>query len=293
MIPHLFCFGLGYVGAILALTAQKHGWRVSGTTRIPERAAHFQERGIHALPFEDTDKTGDVRESLTRATHIFSTIPPLSDGRDPVFPLLLNAPLKPTLQWLGYLSTVGVYGNAQGDIVSENTPLAPLHTEAKAQAFIEADWRSLHSTFAYPVHIFRMSGVYGSERNPLERIQEHPAPLIIKKGLYCCRIHIDDVIMALLASMQNPKPGALYNLSDDEPAPPQDVTAYAYRLLGLDPPDPVPYDPATLPEMVRVHYEESRRVSAEHIKQDLGIAWQFPSYREGLTHIFDQVKAQP
>ncbi|MBC7155592.1 MAG: SDR family oxidoreductase, partial [Rhodobacteraceae bacterium] len=253
------------------------GWRVIGTTRSPGKATQIRATGAGALLWPGTD-LGPV---MAGVTHVLTSIAP-TDAGDPV---LLNAAeilaKAPDLHWVGYLSTTGVYGDQGGGWVDETTPPAPGTARGKARLDAEKAWENT----GLPVHVFRLAGIYGPGRGPFEKVLNGTARRIIKPGQVFSRIHVDDIAQVLEASINRPDPGRVYNLCDDDPAPPQDVLAHAAALLGMPPPPEVAFDDADLSRMARSFYAESKRVRNDRIKQELGVELIHPDYRSGLAAI--------
>lgn len=220
--------------------------------------------------------------ALAEITHLLVSIPPNHQG-DLVFtgdaPALLRA--APKLKWIGYLSTTGIYGDLQGRWAFEWTPAAPLSTEGKRRALAEQQW--LES--GLPVQVFRLPGLYGPGRSAFDRLRAGEARRVVKPGQVFSRAHEDDVAAALLASIQRPNPGRIYNICDDEPAPPQDVTAFAAQLLNLEPPPEIALEDAELSPAAQRFYAESKRVANARAKSELGWRPKYPTYREGLRAI--------
>ncbi|MCE9650130.1 MAG: SDR family oxidoreductase [Parvibaculum sp.] len=274
----LFCFGLGFSARTLARSLP--GFAIAGTCRSDEKAAALRGEGIEAFVF------GDGRPldagALEGTTHLLLSVPPDGEG-DPVFRALGGEIARLKLNWAGYLSTTGVYGDRAGDWVDEASPLLPTTERGRRRLLAEQQWQSL----GLPLHIFRLAGIYGPGRNQLGGVADGTARRIVKPGQVFSRIHVDDVAAALAASMARPDPGAAYNLCDDEPAPPQDVVAYAAELLALPPPPEVAFEDAELSPMARSFYEESKRVSNRRMRDELGVALRYPTYREGLRALFE------
>lgn len=220
---------------------------------------------------------------LTGVTHILSSIGPNAKG-DPVLARLRDeiAAVAPDLAWVGYLSTTAVYGDRRGDWVDETTPIAPTSERGTWRAEAEAQWQRVPDL---PLHIFRLAGIYGPGRGPFAKLMAGKARRIVKPGQVFSRIHVDDIAQALLASIDAPNPGAIYNLCDDDPAPPQDVLGHAAELLGLPVPAEVPFDEAGMTPMARSFYGENKRVRNQRIKDELGVQLLYPSYREGLCAV--------
>jgi len=278
----LFVFGLGYVGAALARRLRGDGWIAAGTVREPTRAQALRRAGIAAELFAPGLPLADARGLLAGTTHLLSTVPPTDDG-DPVLAAhAADLPALPGLRWVGYLSSTGVYGDCGGAWVDEATVPSPLDDVSARRLRAEAAWLALHADSGVPVHVFRLAGIYGPERSALDTVRAGGTRRIVKPGQVFSRMHLDDIVATLLASMARPNPGAIYNLADDEPAPPQDVIAFACALLGRTPPPEEPFDAHTLPPAAARFYAASRRVSNRRIKDELRVRLAYPSYREGL-----------
>jgi nucleoside-diphosphate-sugar epimerase len=273
---HLFCFGLGFSGVALAELLRAQGWRVSGTTRSPERARELTARGISAHAF-GPEQALDPR-AFAAASHVLSAVPPDAAG-DLVLARHGAALARLAPAWAGYLSTTGVYGDRAGGWVDETAALAPAGARGRRRVAAEAGWRAL----GLPLHIFRLAGIYGPGRSALDAVRAGTARRIVKPGQTFSRIHVEDLAAVLAASIARPDPGAVYNVCDDEPAPPQDVIEHACRLLGRAPPPAIPFDQADLSPMARSFYGESKRVCNARIKRELGVRLRYPDYRAGLS----------
>lgn len=277
--PHLFCFGLGYCGMVLARSLRAQGWEVSGTVRDETQVASVREEGINAIIFEDSL----ILPSGT--THILSTVPPDEHG-DPVCNLLQSCE---GITWMGYLSTTGVYGDTGGEVVDETDPVNPTTERGRRRVDAEQQWMALNMDLSLPVHIFRLPGIYGPGRSAFEHYRENRLRHIGKPGHLFNRIHVDDIAQVLQASMEQPNPGSFYNVCDDLPAEPADITTYACELMGVEPPPLVAFDVAakTISPMVLSFWHDNRRVSNARIKSELGINLKYPDYREGLKAIWE------
>ena len=281
----LFCFGLGYSAAVLTRRMRAQGWEVRGTTRSAGKAAGFEAAGYRAFQFGRDRPLDDPAEALAGVTHVLTSIAPDEQG-DPVLDLQGgDLGSAPTLRWIGYLGTTGVYGDRQGAWVDEDTPIDPTLARADRRARAEAAWLAS----GLPAHVFRLAGIYGPGRNALVNLREGNARRIVKPGQVFSRIHVDDIATVLEASMARPRPGWIYNVCDDEPAPPQDVVAYAAGLLGVEPPPEQDYATSELSPMARTFYKDNRRVRNERIKRELGVELAYPSYREGLAALLDSL----
>jgi nucleoside-diphosphate-sugar epimerase len=290
---HLFVFGLGYSASLTATLLKEHGWRASGTVHTAAKVDGAAMRGI--VPRLFSNREGVLR-SLESATHCLVSVPPGEAG-DLVLAAYAQALRDaPKLRWLGYLSTVGVYGDLQGGWADEDTPARPEPGRNAARLEAETAWTAFCAGRALPLGIFRLAGIYGPGRNPLERIRRGEAHRIVKPGQVFNRIHVDDIAQIVAAAaLQEPRePGVrIFNVADDEPAPPQDVILYAAELLGVAPPPEVPFEQADLSPMARSFYAGNKRVRNGRIKRELGIALNYPTYREGLRALLDRETAGP
>ncbi|MEZ5753266.1 MAG: SDR family oxidoreductase [Paracoccaceae bacterium] len=269
----LLSIGHGYSAQALARLLLPQGWTVIGTTRNPARAAAFTADGIEPLLLP-----GPLGPALARASHVLTSVAPDATG-DPILRDHADELRAARPDWVGYLSTTAVYGDHQGGWVDEDTPLTPATARGQARVDAERGWAAL----GLPLHIFRLAGIYGPGRGPFEKVRDGTARRILKPGQVFSRIHVDDIAQVVAASMNAPRPGAIYNLCDDDPAPPEDVIAHAAELLGLPMPPAIPYDQADLTPMARSFYAESKRVRNDRIKTDLGITLLHPTYRQGLA----------
>ncbi len=281
----LLSFGHGYSAQALERLLLPLGWEIIGTTRSPEKAQAMEARGITTRLFPGTDLSAD----LARATHILISAGPNEAG-DPVLTEASDAISKVagSKTWLGYLSTTGVYGDHAGGWVDETTPLTPSTERGRARVKAEAAWQDLAKATGARLHIFRLAGIYGPDRGPFAKVRNGTARRIIKQGQVFSRIHVEDIAQVLLASMQAPKAGAIYNLCDDNAAPPEDVIAYAAELLGLPIPPAIKFEEADLSPMARSFYAESKRVRNTRIKEELGVTLRYPDYQTGLRALLAQ-----
>lgn len=276
---HLGVFGLGYSGGAIAGLAAAAGWRVTATSRSPERAA--APLGVRVVPFDA------AHPLLAEATHLVATAPPGEAG-DPVLARYAAAlAAAPRLRWVGYLSTTGVYGDRGGGWVDEGTEPAPSSDRGRRRLAAERAWRA--ATAGRALDLFRLAGIYGPGRSAFDDLRAGTARRVLKPGHQFGRIHRDDIAAAVLAAIgQAVPPGVrVLNLSDDEPAESAAVTAEAAGLLGLPVPDAVPFERAVagMSEMGRSFWAENRRVGNRATQAALGLRWRYPTYREGLRAV--------
>ena len=278
----LLSIGHGFSARALAARLVPQGWRIVGTTRSPDKADAIADTGVEPVVWPGAD----LGALIAQFPNVLVSAGPDSAG-DPVLNAVEDAVTRaaPDLRWVGYLSTTGVYGDHDGDWVDEDTPLTPSTKRGRARVTAEARWQAIPDL---PLHIFRLAGIYGPGRGPFAKVRAGTARRIIKPGQVFSRIHVEDIAQALELSLQRPAPGAIYNLCDDDPAPPQDVIAHAAELLGLPVPPAIPFDQADMTPMARSFYAESKKVRNDRIKQALGWAPQFPTYRAGLAALLAQ-----
>ena len=288
MTRRLVVLGHGYSAGFLTRRLVPEGWAVTGTTR--DDPARVQAAG--ATPLRWPGEEDAVRAALARADAILVSAGP-DGGECPALRDFGAAIAASPAGWLGYLSTTGVYGDRQGDWVDEDSPLAPSTRRGRDRVAAEAGWQALAAAHGLPLHIFRLAGIYGPGRGPFEKVRNGTARRIVKPGQVFSRIHAEDIAQVLAASIAQPDPGAIYNLCDDDPAPPEDVLEHAAHLLGLPPPPAEDFATAAMTPMARSFYAESKRVSNARIKRELGIRLIHPDYRSGLAAILagDSVRA--
>nr|WP_254368000.1 SDR family oxidoreductase [Paracoccus sp. Z118] len=270
--------GHGYSAGFLTRRLVPQGWQVTGTTRGDPAAM----AATGAAPLLWPGEGGLLRAELARADAILVSIAPDEAG-DPVLRDLSEAIAASPARWLGYLSTTGVYGDRGGDWVDEDSDLAPSTRRGQQRVAAEAAWRELAQAHDLPLHVFRLAGIYGPGRGPFEKVRNGTARRIIKPGQVFSRIHAEDIAQVLAASIAQPRPGGIYNVCDDDPAPPQDVLAHAAQLCGLPPPPAEDFASAEMTPMARSFYAESKRVRNDRIKDELGVRLLHPDYRSGLA----------
>uniref|UniRef100_E6VC00 NAD-dependent epimerase/dehydratase n=1 Tax=Rhodopseudomonas palustris (strain DX-1) TaxID=652103 RepID=E6VC00_RHOPX len=273
----ILIFGLGYSASYIAQHLQGAGIEVAATVRTSAKAEELGRRGITARVFSSSHVDPLIADDIKSSDAILSSIPPNESG-DPVlasFTGAITSDSRP--RWIGYLSTIGVYGDHLGGWVDETTPAKSEKPRSQLRIAAEQRWLALGA------QVFRLSGIYGPGRNQLEKLAAGTAMRIIKPGQVFNRIHVADIAAVVAASLSRPRPGAIYNVTDNEPAPPQQVVEFAAELCGLTPPPEIAYEHAELSPMARSFYLENCRVRNDLIRTELGVALAYPSYREGLS----------
>jgi len=254
------------------------GWTILGTTRSPDKARAMAERGVTPVIWPGSALP------LDQATHLLTSVSPGQE--DPVLAAHGDEISRARhLRWVGYLSTIGVYGDQQGGWVDEDTPPNAASARAQARIKAEAAWQDMCDRAGVRLHIFRLAGIYGPGRGPIAKLREGRAQRVVKPGQYFSRIHQADIGQALDLAMHSDIGSRIYNLCDDMPAPPQDVLACAARLAGLPVPPEVPFEDADLSPMARSFYADSKRVRNDRIKRELGLKLRYPDYESGLRNI--------
>jgi nucleoside-diphosphate-sugar epimerase len=282
---NLFVFGLGYSAGAFARTMKGRADPIGGTVRTEEKAARLRAEGIAAVVFDGKAPGAGVGAALANATHLLVSIAPGEEG-DPVLTHHAGDILAAReLGWIGYLSTVGVYGNYGGAWVSERT--TPHARPGRSLRRLEAEkaWQKLGDERQTPLAIFRIAGIYGPGRNALRNLEDGTARRIVRPDQVFNRIHVDDIAAALAAAIERNAAG-IFNLADDEPCPPQDVVEFAATLMGMPAPPEIPFENADLTPMARSFYGENKRVSNRRLKDELGVALRYPTYREGLESLW-------
>lgn len=280
----LLVLGAGFSGRAIAQTFKSAGFSAAGTTRSADKAAALQALGIVPLVYDGETISSALAACLRETTHLVQSIAPGKSG-DPLFrpgamPLL---DLMPNLRWAGYLSTVGVYGDHKGAWVDEDTPIHPVSTRSVERVGAENRWLAFSAESGVPVAVLRLAGIYGPGRNALRNVAEGTARRLIKKDQVFNRIRVEDIGGSALFLAEGGH-GGIFNITDDEPGPPQDVVAEAARLMGAEMPPEIPFETAELSPMARSFYGENKRVSNAKIRS-LGFTFRYPNYRMSLAQM--------
>lgn len=281
---HVMILGAGYSGQTIAKAFASKGFSISGTTRSPERARRLQEAGITPFVFDGITLSKELKAALSTVTHLIQSIAPDAAG-DPFLRLAGDADV-PALEWIGYLSTVGVYGNHDGGWVNEETECRPVSARSRERVAAEAAWAGFAEARHVPVASLRLSGIYGPGRNAFVNLADGTARRIVKPGQVFNRIHVED-IGASAVFLAERQAGGVYNITDNLPAPAPDVVVEAARMMGVEPPPETPFDPASMTPMARSFYGENKRVSNAKIVSE-GFTFRFPDYHSALTDLWER-----
>lgn len=295
MTGSVFIFGLGYSARAFATQMRDDGWQVVGTTRSAEKADVLRALGFEPIIYDGLPNSA-VEAKLKSADVILVSTAPDPNGAEANLPFRGDPVLRdfasvikvlPKKPWLGYLSTVGVYGNHDGAWVDETTKCRPVSRRSRARVAAEQAWIDVADAAGIPLGIFRLSGIYGPGRNPLEKVARGAGRRIDKPGQVFNRIHVDDIATALVSAVRKRAEG-IFNITDDEPAPPQDVVAFAAQLLDVEVPPLIPFNEADLSPMGRSFYGENKRVLNAKSKEILAMTYSVPNYRAGMQRaLFD------
>jgi nucleoside-diphosphate-sugar epimerase len=260
-------------------------WRIIGTARGAESLEAIRALGYEGLPFTGNTPSVELARAIGEATHLLISAAPDEAGDPLLAQHRADLEAAPNLQWIGYLSTIGVYGDHQGAWVDESTEPRPVSDRSRWRLDAEQAWEAFAAARGLPLQIFRLAGIYGPGRNPLERIKAGRERTIVKPGQVFNRIHVADIATTVIAGIETGnRATGVFNVTDDEPAPPQDVAAFAAELLGTEPPPLVAWEEAekSMTPMARSFYMETKRMRNSRIKDSLGVELAYPTYREGL-----------
>lgn len=281
----LFCFGLGYCAGVLSHRLAARGWSISGTATTADKAEALKRVGYEAFVFDGRKHDPAVAEALNRSTHVLLSIPPDGDG-DPALRVYgSDIASSPSITWIGYFSSVSVYGDSKGEWVDEKTTPEPVTERGMHRLAAENAWIEFGRASGKTIVILRLPGIYGPGRSAIDQLRAGKARRIFKPGQVTNRVHVDDIATATEASLELPSGVHVFNVTDDLPAPPQDVIAYGAELLGVPCPPATDPNDASLSPMARSFYAESKKVSNVRMKDELGVKLAYPTYVEGLKAI--------
>ncbi len=277
---NLLIFGYGYTSSHFVRLHGRRFASISATVRAEDKARAIAADGVQGVVFDGETMSRELADVIQDADAVLVSVPP-DGGGDPVL-RTCSAELAaaPRLKWIGYLSTVGVYGDHGGGWVTEETPPRPASERSVRRVEAEESWIVFGAETHKAVMIFRLAGIYGPGQNALVNLRSGMAKRLVKPGQVFNRIHVEDIAGCIAAGLDRPRAGAVWNVTDDEPAPPQDVVTFAAGLLGIEPPPEQAFETAELSPMARSFYGENKRVSNAATKAELGWTLHYPTYRE-------------
>ncbi|WKL20033.1 SDR family oxidoreductase [Agrobacterium tumefaciens] len=282
---HVMIFGAGYSGKAISNALKTEAATLAGTTRSKDKFSSLTAAGMTPILFDGAHLNDELITAMGSVTHLVQSIAPGKEG-DPLLALLGDdlKRLLPNLKWLAYLSTVGVYGDHDGAWVDEDTPCRPVSARSVERVAAETAWATAAQRADAPLAILRLSGIYGPGRNAFMNFEKGTARRLVKKDQVFNRIRVEDIGAALAFLAQRNQRG-VFNVTDDEPGPPQDVVSYAATLMGIEPPPEQPFETADLTPMARSFYGENKRVSNARIRR-LGFDFGFPDYKMSLAQLW-------
>ena len=279
----LFVFGIGYTAGHYLRHHAGVFDATAGTVRSVDKIAELRRDRIAALRFDPPEADPEIASRLAEADALLVSVQPGRDG-DPVLARFGDAiAAAPRLKRIVYLSTIGVYGDHGGAWIDETTRPAPESERGRQRLAVEEQWLALGAQSGKQVAILRLAGIYGPGRNTIQDLRDGSARRIAKPDQVFNRIHVDDIGRAVTCALVKDGVGGTWNIADDEPAPAPDVVTYGASLLGIEPPQIIPFAEAELSPMARSFYGANRRVSNRSMKDDLGVVLGYPNYRDGLA----------
>ncbi|MFC0288095.1 SDR family oxidoreductase [Kaistia hirudinis] len=282
---NLFVFGLGYSATAFVRRSAGDWDSIVGTVRSAEKAAALKAEGIEALLFDGERPDALIAARLRAATHLVLSIAPGEAGDPALLHFRDDLLAAPNLAWIGYLSTVGVYGDQGGGWVDEATAPNAVSERARRRVEAEAAWQALGAERGVPLALLRLAGIYGPGRNTFVNLADGTARRIVKPGQVFNRIHVDDIAAVVQAGAGRHASG-VFNVADNEPAPPQDVVAFAAALAGYPPLPDIPFETAQLSPMARSFYADNKRIANGRLARDLGVTLRYPTYRDALSALW-------
>lgn len=286
-----FFFGLGFssLASVRAIRQRSPEAAIAGTVRSPEKANSLADCALQALQFDGSARVSAIADALADTTHVIQSIAPDENGDLVLRHFRDDLAAAKKLEWICYYSTVGVYGDFGGEWIDETAPLVPRNMRSDRRVIAEQEWRDFAAERGLPLTILRLAGIYGPGRSTFDKLRAGTARRVIKQGQVFNRIHVEDIARVTALAAEARLDGT-FNLSDDEPAPPQDVIEHAAGMIGMPVPPDLPYETAEMTPMQRSFYRDNKRVSNRAIKSALGIELLYPNYRAGLAQILESEK---
>jgi len=286
---NIFCFGFGQVAKNFIKKINNNGVLFNLTTTSREKSENKKLDNIDYNSFQFTEKSFDKNliPKLEKADHILISIAPVN-GDDIVIKNFQNYFKSSQLKWITYLSATSIYGDHGGDWVDENSETKPTSPNGIERLKVEKKWAELTNKFDLPFQIFRLSGIYSDQYNILKRLKLGEAKIVNKKDHLFSRIHVEDIANILSNSLNQFKKNEIYNISDDKPASAEEVAMYGVKLLGIDKPKTIEINEIES-EMLKNFYKDSKKVNNKKMKFFFNYKLKYPTYVEGLNHIFNNL----
>ena len=284
----VFCFGFGQVAEsfINKLINEKKDFDLSITSRQETHQIDFNNIKINSYQFSENKVDQSLVQKLEHANYILISIPPV-DGKDIVANFLeTNSKIKINCKWITYLSATSVYGDHKGNWVNENSVTKPSSSNGVNRLKAENTWLNLSKKNNYPLQIFRLAGIYSEKFNILKRLQTGTVKIVNKKDHFFSRIHVEDIANILFKSINNFKNNEIYNICDDKPASQNEIAVYGAKLLKMEQPKPIKLEEVES-KMLQNFYKDSKKVDNTKMKNFFKYNLIFPTYVEGLDHIFN------
>jgi nucleoside-diphosphate-sugar epimerase len=280
----LFIFGCGYSARLVAQNLVAQGWTVFGTTRSEDNFNDLLGFKIQPVLWDDVNK---IKNILIRGCSLLTSIAPKSsrdEGLERLLEFLIST--KANVDWLGYMSSTGVYGDRGGGWVNEESLLDTKTSQGQARVVAEKKWKDFAGQIDVPLFIFRIAGIYGPRRSIFDRLRAGKAQKIIKADQFFNRIHVEDIAGVISLALLNPKLSGVFNLSDDLPTAGCDVIDEATRIMNVEPLPQIDFSEADLTDMAKSFYSESKRVSNKKLVKILNYSLKHSTYLSGLQSIF-------
>jgi nucleoside-diphosphate-sugar epimerase len=284
---NLFCFGFGQVAKyfVKKIILEKRLLELNISSREETNAGEFEGLIYNSYQFDKKKIDEKIKKKVQEADYILVSIPPAED-QDVVIKHFKDVLKKTKCKWITYLSATSVYGNYKGEWVNEKSESKPTSSTGIGRLNAENSWNSLSRVCNLPLQIFRLSGIYSNQNNILKRLTLNQAKFVKKKNHFFSRIHVEDIANILFCSLTKFKPYEIYNISDDKPASQEEVIKYGSKLLSIDEPKSFEMDQLES-EMLQNFYKDSKKVSNKKMKEFFNYKLKYPTYVEGLNHIFN------
>ena len=284
---NIVCFGFGQVAKNFIKKLNNNGvsFKLTATSREESKNKKFENINYESFQLKENSFDKNFISRLENADHILLSIAPIN-GRDIVIKNFQKYLKIKKIKWITYLSATSVYGDHSGKWVDENSETNPTSLNGIERLKVEKDWMELANKSDLPFQIFRLSGIYSNQYNILTRLKSGEVKIVNKKSHFFSRIHVEDIANILFNSLNHFKKKEIYNISDDKPASAEEVALYGVKLLGANKPKTIEINEIES-EMLKGFYRDSKKVDNKKMKEIFNYKLKYPSYVEGLNHIFN------